>query len=106
VKRSAQVRDHLKSIFSHKPKKKTSKPIQPIQVKPQGLLVKAGSPGPEKKKIELKPVKKEEEKKEEEEKIPMIDAFTQTEKIDFQRARGKYAMSKYGISNRAGALGI
>ena len=87
------MKDRMRAIFTRN-KNLEKKPI--ISPPPERK-----KPDPPKPKEEPIPVKVELPVEEEKEPAgpKMIDAATQTEKIDFQRARAKFVMNKYGMSN-------
>jgi len=107
--KNKELADEMKSIFGFGSKKPER--IQQPTPKPR-IIIK------EEKKTPLKPVKpppliepvkvmiveqpkpaQEAPKEEDSKKVIMVDAWTQTDKIDFARARSKMVMSRFGKSN-------
>jgi len=104
---NAKLKEDLRSIFGFSRKKKVNPEAKKEKPKEEKKL-----PAPPAK-IEKKPAKKPTpppQKEEEKEKqggtgepaITFVDAWTQTEKIDFQKARAKWVMSKFGKSHTQG----
>eukprot|EP00826_Nyctotherus_ovalis_P066628 TRINITY_DN9872_c0_g1_i2.p2 TRINITY_DN9872_c0_g1~~TRINITY_DN9872_c0_g1_i2.p2 ORF type:complete len:183 (-),score=82.09 TRINITY_DN9872_c0_g1_i2:172-720(-) len=94
-KANAKAKDALRSIFGF-PKKKP-------EAKREKAKEEKKAAGRQEKKVARRPstVKKEkkEERKSMEEAAKYVDASTQTERVDFQRARAKWVMCKFGRSH-------
>lgn len=92
-KATAKTKDTLRSIFGFPRKKPEARKEKPKEEKKTAAK--------QEKKVARRPSTVKEEKKEEgknKEMAKYVDASTQTERIDFQRARAKWVTYKFGRS--------
>ena len=96
---NSKTRDDLQTIFGFPGKKKSVTEMKKEKPKEEKKL--PPPPKVEKKIVKKPPIAKEEKKAKEEiteSTAQYVDASTQTEKIDFQKARARWVMNKFGKS--------